>query len=429
VAVLAELVEVCGAAHVRPAGPGDSPGGVAASVVVAPGDTVQLGQVVRLARERGLGVIPRGGGTKLDWGGPPSTVDVMVDSARLSGRHRHDPGELTATFGAGIRLRDVDPMLEPTGQRLALDPASMRAGATIGGVLATGETGPLRQLTGPVADLVLGLEYVDADGEIRRLTGAAATELSGSLGSLGIVTSVSLQLHPTPPATAWIQRSVSTPSELLDLVLLLDTTPLSVAAIEADWPSVDPVLARVPRPRTPPDVTGAQSARAPRPGAFAVQIEGTEAGVADRIRTGITLLGGDANATPQPPSWWGRLPAGPRDVVLRMVAAPDALHAVGYALRDATSGAVSLRGSIGAGTLLAGFPADLPAARVIGAVEAIRFTLVARGGVCNVLRAPVEVHAALQGSDPGLGKARDRKQRYDPTGLFSPGRLPLTGPL
>jgi glycolate oxidase FAD binding subunit len=397
---------------------------------VEPGDTAQVGQVIRLARERGLAVVPRGGGTKLDWGGPPSTVDVIVDTSRLTGRHRHDPGELTATFGAGTPLRDIDPMLEATGQRLALDPPSMRSGASVGGVVAAAETGPLRQLTGPITNLLLALDYVDAAGEARRLTGDATTELAGSLGTLGIITSASVQLHPRPPATAWIHRSVSTPLELLDLVLLLDTTPLSVAAIEADWPSVDPVLARVPRPRTPPDDgPAAATGQPPGPGAFAVQIEGTEAGVADRVRTGITLLGGDANATPHPPPWWGREPAGPRDIALRLVAPSDALHAVGYALRDATSGAVWLRGSIGAGSLLAGLPGDLPTSRIIGAVEAIRFTLVARGGVCNVLRAPAQVHAALVGSDPGVAEARQRKERFDPAGRFSPGRLPLSGPL
>jgi glycolate oxidase FAD binding subunit len=353
-------------------------------------------------------------------------VDIIVDTVRLAGWHKHQTGDLTATFGAGTRLRDIDPLLRPTGERLALDPASLWAGGTVGGALATAETGPLRHFTGPIGNLVDAVEYVDAEGEVRGASGLKAADLCGSLGTLGVLASATLRLHPRPPATAWLRRSVHTPAELYELMMLMETTPLGVTAVEADWPASDPVLARVPRPRPPSDGDPAAAVGGPPgPGALAVQIEGTAAGVIDRVRTAATLLGGDAAPLPQPPAWWGRLPGNPGDVLLRLGGTPAALHAVGYTLRDATFGAAALRGSVGAGVIVAALPGDLPDDRVIGIVETTRFTMTGREGWCTLLCGPPGVHAALAATDPDGPAARRRKTAADPTGLFSPGRLPL----
>lgn len=432
--VLAELAEVCGAQFARPGTPADVAAGVPAGLVAAPGDGAQLAAVLRLAADRGLAVVPRGAGTKLDWGAPPSTVDIMLDLSRLAGLREQvaepatDDGDRTATFGAGTALREADALLAPLGQRLALDPPSARSGATLGGVLATAETGPLRQLTGPLKDLVLSVEYVDAGGAVHQVAGAEAAALFGSLGTLGVISSVTVQLHPRPPSTVWVRRSVHSPAELDDLVLLLETTPLSVVAVEADWPAVDPVAARVPRQRLSADVDPDDAdARPPGPGSLAVQIEGTEAGVADRARTAVTLLGGDAAAASMPPPWWGRNPFRPGGVALRLTVPNAALRAVGYSLRDSAGSAAALRGSVGAGVVLAGLPEDLTPERVAGIVEAVRHTLLARGGSCVVLRAPAAVHEAVRRSDLAISLARRSKERYDPAGRLSPGRLPLPG--
>jgi glycolate oxidase FAD binding subunit len=442
VAVLDELREVCGHAHVRVAGPGDTVGAVRAAFVAAPADAGQLAEVVRLAAAHGSAVAPTGGGTKSDWGAGPSTVDIIIDTVRLAGWHKYETGAQTATFGAGTRLRDIDPLLRPTGLRLALDPPSLWAGGTVGGALAAAETGPLRHFTGPVGNLVEAVDYVDAGAAVRGASGLEAAELCGSLGTLGVLAAATLRLHPRPQATAWLRRSVHTPAELYELMMLMETTPLGVAAIEADWPAsgrpaprsfalrpgqaADPVLARVPRPRISPDDGPAPAApRLPGPGALAVQIEGTAAGVVDRVHTATTLLGGDAAPLPQPPAWWGRLPGSPGDVLLRLGGTPAALHAVGYTLRDATFGAAALRGSVGAGVIMAALPGDLPAERVIGIVETTRYTMTGREGWCTLLRGPAAAHEALAAGDPDGAAARQRKAAADPAGRFTPGRLPL----
>lgn len=424
-ALLAELQEICGRAHARAAGPADTAGGVRAAFVATPGSAEELAALVAHAAGHGLAVVPVGGGTKADWGGPPSTVDLILDTVRLAGQHKHEAGDLRATVGAGTRLRDLDPLLRPTGQRLALDPASMWAGGTVGGALAAAETGPLRHFTGPVGNLVDAIDYVDAEGHVRTVTALAAAALCGSLGTLGVIATATLRLHPRPPATVWLRRSVTNPAELYELMLLMETTPLGVAAVEADWPAADPVLARVPRQRAAMEDGRTAPALRPGPGSIAVQIEGTDAGALDRVHTAATLLGGDAAPLPQPPAWWGRLPGGPTDILLRLGGPPAALNAVEYALRDATAGTASMRGSVGAGVIVAALPGYLATGRVVSIIEATRYTMTGREGWCTLLRGPAEVHAELRASDPDLPDAARRKAAADPDGRFAPGRLPL----
>jgi glycolate oxidase FAD binding subunit len=204
------------------------------------------------------------------------------------------------------------------------------------------------------------------------------------------------------------------------MVMLLATTPLGVVAVEADLPGI-----RLPRQRSPVDDRAVAVATAGRV-VLAVLIEGSDAGVASRAHTAVTLLGGDAVARTRPPSWWGRYPFGEADTALRLTVPDDAVHAAVYSLRDAVGPAVALRGSIARGLLYAGLPATLATEVVSGAVDAVRHTLMARGGTCAVLRAPAAVRATTDHSMllPGEGEARDLKERFDPAGRFAPGRLP-----
>jgi glycolate oxidase FAD binding subunit len=143
------------------------------------------------------------------------------------------------------------------------------------------------------------------------------------------------------------------------------------------------------------------------------------------VNTAATLLGGDAAPLPQPPAWWGRLPGRPDDILLRLGGPPAGLNAVEYTLRDATVGAASMRGSVGAGVIVAALPGHLAADRLLSIIEATRYTMTGREGWCTLLRGPAEVHAALRASDPDRPDAARRKTVADPGGRFAPGRLPL----
>ncbi len=421
--VLAALRSACGPGFARAAGADDLVGGVPARWVVLPGTTEEAAAVLRIAAERRLAIVPRGAGTKLDWGATPAGVDVVLDTGRLSGVAWHTPGDLVATVGAGTPMRALQGALEPAGQRLALDPGSVPAGATVGGVLGAGEAGPLRLRFGIGRDLLIGVEFVRADGVVAHAGGRVVKNvagydlgklLCGSFGTLGVITSATFRLHPLPARRAWVRRSVWTPLEVHDLLGDVVMSSVVPTAVEIDLPAVSSL---VPRQRT---------AAGPRgPGTIAVLLEGTADGVT--IRSGIVrkLLGGDASIVDEPPHWWGRYPFGPGEIALKLAVPIADLHAAIYALRDAAGVAVPVRGSAGVGVVHAALPRATGVDRVAAILAAVRGVLVGRGGSCVVLTAPPAVRdeVDLWGPVPGMTIMRRVKEQFDPHRLLSPGRF------
>ena len=244
------------------------------SWVVAPSDTEALAALMKTAAEHDLTVVPRGEGTKLHWGSPPDPVDVIVDMVRLTGIYQHYADDLVATIGAGTPVRTVQALLASTGQRLAIDPGS--ADATIGGLLATGEAGPLRMRHGAPRDQLLGMEFVSADGTIAHSGGRVVKNVAGydlgklicgSFGTLAVIASATMRLQPLPAARAWVTRPVRTPLEVNDLV--------------------DDLLGEPARRRR----RSRSTCPASGPGELAVLLEGSAAGVRTRVRDTIRLLG------------------------------------------------------------------------------------------------------------------------------------------
>ncbi|HKS98398.1 MAG TPA: FAD-binding oxidoreductase [Rugosimonospora sp.] len=403
----------------RDAGPADTVGGVQPRFVAAPRDAASLGEVLARCAGAGLVAVPRGDGTKLDWGHPPSTVDVVVDTGRLAGVREHSAADLVATIGAGTPVRAVQAVLARSGQRLALDPPSTEG--TIGGMLATGEAGPLRHTYGAPRDLLLGVEFARADGVVAHAGGKVVKNvagydlgklLCGSYGTLGVLASATFRLHPLPARRSWVVRGVHNPSEVAGLVAELLASPLAPTAVEVDLPSL-PVL---PRQRDGGPVPGGQ---------LAVLFEGSVAGVPARCRAAGALLGGDVSTVDEAPAWWGRYPFGAGDVALRLAVPVDGLHAALYALRDVAGIAFPVRGSAGVGVVYAALPASLPAERLGSILDAVRTTLIARSGNCVVLSAPAPLSRQLDlwGPAPGLGLMRRVKEQFDPLRLLSPGRF------
>jgi glycolate oxidase FAD binding subunit len=417
--LLDRLAAVCGARHVREAGPVDAVAGVPARWVAAPGTPDELAGVVGLARDTGLAVAARGGGSKLDWGTPPGRLDILVDTARLSGLRQHAPGELVATVGAGTSLRAVQTVLAASGQRLALDPAS--SAATVGGVIATGEAGPLRHRYGGPTDLVTGVEFVRADGVLTGSGGTAGRTVAGydlgrlicgSFGTLGIVVSATLRVHPAPAARAWVRRAVRTPTEVNSLVGELLTAAAAPAAVEVDLPAERPASG-LPR-------------SASGEGSLAVLLEGSPRGVTGRAAAVAALLGGGAAVVDEAPAWWGRYPFGLGDVALKLAAPAAELPSAVFALRDAVGAGVPVRGSPGAGVVYAALPGDLPAERLGAILAVVRTTQVRQGGSCVVLSAPSARDSRVDrwGDVPGRSWMRQLRDQFDPAGTLAPDRLP-----
>jgi len=151
----------------------------------------------------------RGGGTK-DFYGAPSTGEVC-DVSAYSGIVAYEPKELVLTVRAGTPLAEVEAALSAQRQMLPFEPPHFAGGATIGGIVATGLSGPRRPYAGSVRDFVLGTRIVNGKGEdlnfggrvIKNVAGYDVSRLmTGALGTLGVITEVSFKVLPRPPVEA-----------------------------------------------------------------------------------------------------------------------------------------------------------------------------------------------------------------------------------
>jgi glycolate oxidase FAD binding subunit len=175
--------------------------------VVLPGSVEAVSAVMAFASAEGLKVVPRGSGTKMALGGIPERVDLVLTLSRLNGVVDYEPGDMTATFQAGVLLRDAQAVLGRNQQFIGLDPPYGDR-ATLGGIVATNSSGPRRLRYGASRDLVIALRVVHADGKVTRagakvvknVTGYDLNKLYiGSLGTLGVIVEVTFRLHPVPP--------------------------------------------------------------------------------------------------------------------------------------------------------------------------------------------------------------------------------------
>jgi glycolate oxidase FAD binding subunit len=159
-------------------------------------------------------VLPTGGGSKLDWGGvvgrgKTDAPLLVVSTAQLNRLIDHARGDLTVTVEAGMCLADLQATLAQAGQFLAIDPAFPNQ-ATIGGIVATADTGSLRQRYGGVRDMLLGISLIRADGGIAKAGGRVVKNVAGydlmklftgSYGTLGILTELTFRVYPLPAAS------------------------------------------------------------------------------------------------------------------------------------------------------------------------------------------------------------------------------------
>ncbi len=201
----------------------------------APASLAELQRLVADRRDR-LTLVPVGGRTQLGLGntpgGPYATVDVR---AALAGEIEHQAADLTVVAPAGATLGSLAVVLAPARQFLPLDPPRAEE-ATVGGALAVGAGGPLQTRYGPPRDLVLGMTVLRADGELVKAGGRVVKNVTGydlmrlwcgSLGTLGIITSVAMRVYPraetvtlTAPAP-----SVGAAVRAIDAVFRADLRP------------------------------------------------------------------------------------------------------------------------------------------------------------------------------------------------------------
>ncbi len=184
--------------------------GTVPKIVVMPASVQEMQNVLRCASEQNLSVMPAGAGTKLGIGNLALKTDIVLSTTRLNNVVEYEPADLTVTVQAGIRLTDLQNELAQHRQFLALDP-SYADRCTIGGIVATNASGPLRLRYGTARNLVLGMHVVHASGTVVKSGGKVVKNVAGydlnklyigAFGTLGIITEVTLKLSPLPARQA-----------------------------------------------------------------------------------------------------------------------------------------------------------------------------------------------------------------------------------
>src|SRR5579871_411003 len=199
-AIEEKLRAIAGAPFVRGAMSGDA----SQYLIVEPADNQEVAAVLQCANNDGAIVIPRGGGTKHDWGNPLSAADIVLSTTRLNRVLEHPWADLTVTVQAGCTVSHLQQTVAQHGQRLAVDVLWPDA-ATIGGILSTNDSGALRLRYGSLRDLVIGVTLALPDGTLASSGGKVVKNVAGydlpklaagAFGTLGVITRAVFRLHP-----------------------------------------------------------------------------------------------------------------------------------------------------------------------------------------------------------------------------------------
>ncbi len=400
-------------ADVREPVPGawqDDVDGIHTALVARPKDTGQVAEVLRAAAAHGLSVVPRGRGTKMSWGRPPTGADVLLDVSALDQVLDHAAGDLIVAAQAGVRLGDVQAAVGREGQRLALDETV--AGSSIGGILATNTSGPRRVATGTSRDLLIGITVVRADGVVAKAGGRVVKNVAGydlgklmvgSLGTLAVIVDATFRLHPAPEVGRWVSTPVDRPDRAHDVVQAVLNAQVVPAALEVEWPR-DGV------------------------GSVHVLLEGRQEGVTGRVSETRRLLGSDAEDSAEPPAGgeaypWDVLAIGDsRATALKLT---FALSGLAELLAVASATGVHLRGSAGSGVAYAEVAPGTPVEDVADRVNRVREVCTRLGGSAVVVDAPAAVKQAVDvwGPAPALDLMRRVKDQFDPDHRLAPGRF------
>jgi glycolate oxidase FAD binding subunit len=348
-----------------------------------------------------------GSGTKLGWGHSDTPAGSELHTSGLDQVVEHNAGDLTATLQAGVPLALAQRTFAAAGQMLALDPPLAVNGSpppTIGGVVATGDCGPLRHRYGGPRDLVVGATVALSDGTIARAGGKViknvagydlAKLFSGSFGTLGLILSVNVRLHPLHETSVTALGAAADPAALVTAARALAAAPLEFEALDVAW--------RAGRGGLLARCAGPEALRRARRAVRLMQDSGL---------TGCDLADSDGQL-------WERQRAGQRSAdqaLIRVAAPPSRLAGVIDAAQEC-DGTLVGRAALGSsfvevapdavGSLLSRLPADV---RVV------------------ILDAPASVRAEHDpwgaGTDPAspaLELMRRVKARFDPAGTCNPG--------
>ncbi|HEY6966459.1 MAG TPA: glycolate oxidase subunit GlcE [Burkholderiales bacterium] len=344
----------------------------------------RLQERIREAAARGTALCIRGGGTKEFYGNAPR--GEPLDTRGCAGIVDYEPTELVISARCGTALGDIEKMLEEKKQMLAFEPPHFGPGATLGGCIAAGLSGPRRASAGSVRDAMLGAKILDGRGQLLAFGGQVMKNvagydvsrlLAGSLGTLGLLVEVSLKLLPRP-ADERTQRFELPQAKALESLNRWGRLPLPVSA--SAW----------------------------REGVLSVRLSG--AGSA--VRAAAEKLGGEEVPAGEAARFW----SGVREQTDAFFEGAAPLWRLSL---PSTAPVVAL-----AGAQLVEWGGALRWLRGMHAAADVRAAAARAGGHATLFRAQEKPAGAFAPLPPLLARLhRDLKRSFDPAGIFNPGRL------
>ncbi len=343
-----------------------------------------LSRTIREAATQKRPLCIRGGGTKDFYGG--ELHGYQLNTMGFRGIVEYEPTELVITARAGTPLAEIEAALREKGQMLAFEPPHFGAGATLGGCIAAGLSGPRRAYAGAVRDFVLGVRLLDGKGADLKFGGRVMKNvagydvsrfMTGSLGTLGLLTEISLKVLPLPAS---------------ETTLHLKRDEAGAIALMNEW-------AGKPLPIT---------ATAYRDGDLGVRLSGARTAVEAAARK----IGGERVEPAQAERYW----AGIREQADPFFAGAGPLWRLSV---KPTTPPLGLPGAqlVEWGGALRWLHSDSDA-------KTIREAAARAGGHATLFRGRDKSAGVFHPLAPGLMKLhRNLKRTFDPAGIFNPGRL------
>ena len=382
--------------------------------VVSPHTCDELSKVMALASENGWRVLPVGQSSKLSWGGLAENVDLVVGTARLNRVIEHAVGDFTVTVEPGLKVAELQRQLGEQGQFLAVDPAFSEV-ASLGGIVATADTGSLRQRYGGLRDALIGVQFVRYDGEVAKAGGRVVKNvagydlmklMTGSYGSLGILSELTFRLYP-------VTRNLRT------LVLSGGGTAIEAAMAEVRMAGLTPESLDVVTELNNNDRQLRIVAR------FQGVIDGVEEQaarlkqIATMHRMSCEQLDGEADT-----NFWARSQQiiNPDSVLCKVGLRPSGIPWLLELVDDVNlDGYARLHGGNGLGWIQLAQRDGLAEG-----VEKLRSHCQKNGGFLSLLQGPKSLKQAIDVwgySGNALSVMRDIKDKFDPKRILSPGRF------
>jgi glycolate oxidase FAD binding subunit len=383
----APLAAVIGSEHLLSSG---------GTIFVAPGNTEEVAAVLRLANENGCSVGAWGGGTKQGWGYPAAPA-LVLEMHRLNVLREHTWQDMTCSVEAGCTWASLQSGLAQHGQFVALDPLWPER-ATVGGIVATNDSGVLRLKYGGLRDLVIGMTIVLADGTIAKTGGKVVKNVAGydlhklmigAFGTLGVVTSVNFRLHSKPQCMQSFSVSAPDAEPLGKLMLKLLHAQVSTVAIQFRGTAAGFEL----------DVQLASLAEVLHAQAAALEAMAQSEGL--RSHTAADEV------------WGARQLQMSHEFVCKGTMLPSEIARFADRVRGLGGESVIQ----GTGIMLAGF-------RAADGLIQLRAEMEQVGGSLMILKQPAESKLDCWGTLPdSLPLMRQIKSRFDPEGILNPGRF------